>query len=84
MGPVEKGVTADIKNLGLDPEASGLAATALTLAKAMDEAAEPREVAVVGRELRAVLAQMGVTVGKAPGKDIVDELSSRRPAPRSA
>lgn len=84
MGPVEAGVAADIDRLGLDPAASGLAATALVLARAMDDAEEPREAAVVARELRAVLAQMGVKPATAPRKDIVDELSSRRPKPRSA
>jgi tellurite resistance protein len=84
MGPVEQGVTADIERLGLDPEASGLAATALVLARALDGAEEPREAAVVGRELRAVLAQMGVKPAGGPRKDIVDELSARRPSPRSA
>lgn len=84
MGPVEQGVTADIERLDLDPETSGLAATAIALARALDEAEEPREVAVVGRELRAVLAQIGVKPGAGPRKDIVDELSSRRPGRRRA
>lgn len=84
MGPVEGGVTADIQRLGLDPAASGLAATALVLARALDGADEPREAAVVGRELRAVLAQMGVKPAVAPRKDVVDELSSRRPKRRGA
>lgn len=84
MGPVEKGVSADIERLGLDPVTSGLAATAIVLARALDDADEPREAAVVGRELRAVLAQMGVKPASAPRKDIVDELSSRRPKRRSA
>ncbi len=78
MGPVEKGVRADLARLGLDPETSGLAATALVLAEGLDEADTPRENAVVARELRAVLAQMGVTAAGAPRKDIVDELKSRR------
>lgn len=84
MGPVEQGVTADIERLGLAPETSGLAATALALARGLDEAEEPRETASVARELRAVLAQMGVTPAAAPRKDIVDELSSRRPGRRGA
>lgn len=78
MGPVEQGVTADVERLGLAPETSGLAATALTLAKAMDGASEPREAAVVGRELRAVLAQMGVKPSGTVQRSFVDELKARR------
>lgn len=78
MGPVEQGVVADVERLGLDPESSGLAATALKLAKALDESSEPREAAVVGRELRAVLAQMGVKPQTVQKKSFVDELKARR------
>lgn len=84
MGPVEQGVTADVERLGLAPETSGLAATALVLARALDEADGAREAAVVGRELRAVLAQMGVNSAPAPRKDMVDELRSRRADRRKA
>jgi len=77
-GAIAKATSAQLAELGVDPAAHALAATALRLAAEVDSAPDPKAAATAARELRQAMA---VVVAGAPPKergDRVDELTSRR------
>lgn len=81
---VEPAVRNELRRLDLDPEVSGLAATALALAAELDAAQSPRDVAALGRELRAVLADIHRSTPEAQEEDALDDLAARRAERRRA
>lgn len=81
---VEPAVRAELQRLDLDPDVSGLAATALALAAELDAAETARDVAALGRELRAVLADIHRSTPEAREEDALDDLAARRAARRGA
>lgn len=83
-GAVHKATAAELAGLGLDPQESGLAQTALRLATELDCAATTRDAAAVGRELRAVLADIHKAAPAPQEEDAVDELAAQRAARRGA
>jgi hypothetical protein len=84
MPDVASAVRAELAALGLDPADSGLAATAIALALAMDDAESARDTASLGRELRAVLADIHRATPERQEEDGLDELNARRAARRGA
>lgn len=58
--------------------APGLTATALALAKALDDATAPTSAAVVARELRATLLELRKVAPAEAEGDALDELAGRR------
>ena len=78
-GAVAKATKQELAELGVSPESNASAASAMTLAKLMDSAADPKDVAAAARELRQA---MHTVRGLAPPKergDKIDELAARRP-----
>lgn len=84
MPDVASAVRAELARLGLDPADSGLAAAALALADALDAAELARDVAGLGRELRAVLADIHRAVPERQEGDALDDLAARRAERRGA
>ena len=80
MADVASAVTAELQRLSLDPASSGLAATALRLADALDGADTAAAIANLGRELRAVLADIHRSTPEPEEVDALDELAARRDA----
>jgi len=78
-GAVAKATRAELDDLGVSPDANASAAAAMRLAKIMDSAVDPKEVAAAARELRqAMHTARGLAVPKDRG-DKIDELAARRP-----
>ncbi|MFZ4143379.1 hypothetical protein ACOZDZ_22005 [Streptomyces griseoincarnatus] len=83
-GAIAKATTAQLEDLGIDPAAHALAATALRLAAEVDSAQDPKAAATAARELRQAMA---VVVAAAPPKqhgDKIDQLEERRTKRRAA
>jgi hypothetical protein len=80
-GSVERATRKQLSQAGISVQDSGLAAAAVILARMMDGAADPRESAAVGRELRMALAGLG-KARPAPARSGLDELRARREARR--
>ena len=78
MGPIETGVASDIADVNT-PGTEGLKATALQLARTLDEGAG-LAVAAVARELRAVLADL-LREDTDEHSDALAELITRMSAP---
>lgn len=77
-GPVARATVAELADLGVSPNGSAAAAAAVRLATELDSAADSREAAAAGRELRQSMAVVrGLAHPKALG-DRVDELTARR------
>ncbi|MET8826536.1 hypothetical protein ABZX40_41345 [Streptomyces sp. NPDC004610] len=77
-GAVARATAAQLDDLGVDPSAVALAATALRLAAEVDSAKDPKAAATAARELRQAMA---VVIAAAPPKergDRIDELNARR------
>ncbi|WP_228915929.1 hypothetical protein [Streptomyces sp. DH20] len=82
-GAIAKATTAQLEDLGIDPAAHALAATALRLAAEVDSAQDPKAAATAARELRQAMA---VVVAAAPPKERggrIDEIASRREEKRA-
>lgn len=76
--PVESVLTQVRRDLAQHPR-SGLKATACAIARAIDETTSPRELPALSKELRAVLAALGVDQAQdEPEVSGVDELTKRR------
>jgi hypothetical protein len=78
-GAVTKATEHELSELGVSPESNASAASAIKLAKLMDSAQDPKDVAAAARELRQA---MHTVRGLAPPKergDKIDELAARRP-----
>ncbi|MEV1063387.1 hypothetical protein [Streptomyces sp. NPDC050263] len=78
-GAVAKATRAELDDLGVSSETNASAAAAMKLAKIMDSAIDPKDVASAARELRQA---MHTVRGLAPPKDRgdkIDELAARRP-----
>lgn len=77
-GPVARATIAELGELGVSPNISAAAAAAVRLATELDSAADSREAAAAGRELRQAMAVVrGVAKPKGLG-DKADELAGRR------
>lgn len=77
-GAVARATVAELGELGVSPNGSAAAAAAVRLATELDSAADSREAAAAGRELRQAMA---VVRGLAKPKSLggkVDELADRR------
>jgi hypothetical protein len=78
-GAVAKATKQELSELGVSPESNASAAAAMRLAKIMDSAQDPKDVASAARELRQA---MHTVRGLAPPRergDKIDELAARRP-----
>lgn len=76
---VAKATKAELDELGVSPDSNASAAAAMKLARLMDSAKDPKDVAAAARELRQA---MHTVRGLAPPKergDKIDELAARRP-----
>jgi uncharacterized protein (DUF885 family) len=72
-------VRKELAPLPEDVRAGGLAASALTLAKRLDEAS-PRDAANIARELRTTLAELRTLANAAPEEDDpIAAIQNRRP-----
>jgi hypothetical protein len=78
MGPVESAVVADLESLDLKPGSASLAASAVALARKLDEDAG-LATAAVARELRATMTAL-VPVEDGTSSDI-DDLVAALSAP---
>lgn len=77
-GKVAAATIAELSDLGVSPNGNAMAAAAVRLATELDSAADSREAAAAGRELRqAMTVVRGLAVPKQRG-DKVDELENRR------
>lgn len=82
-GPVEAATRRDISDLPKRLQESGMAATALTLARRLDEAGL-RDSPPLARELRTVLVALQAQAPKKSEGDDLDELARRRAERRAA
>lgn len=80
-GLVEAAIRRQLSQAGISVEDSGLAAAAVVLARRLDGAGDPREVAALSRELRMNLVELGMA-RQAPAGSGLDELRARREARR--
>ncbi|MEU9793821.1 hypothetical protein AB0E27_24870 [Streptomyces sparsogenes] len=78
MGAVEDATRAELDQLRVAAEAPGLAETALTLARKLDEAEAPTSAAVVARELRGMMSDLRKLAPVGEEGDAVDELARAR------
>jgi hypothetical protein len=84
MGPEERGVRKDLRRVPAEHRSGGLAATALKLAKAIDAGPEPRDLAALSRELRALLIELAKFEAPGAKGGAVDDLNARRQKRRAA
>lgn len=83
-GAVARATLAELTDLGVDPETSAAGAAAVRLATELDSAADSREAAASGRELRQAMAVVrGLAKPKSVG-DAVDQVAERRDQRRKA
>jgi hypothetical protein len=76
-------VQAEIEHLRVAEVAPGLAAVAVSLAQALQEAEAPTSKAVVARELRATLLELRKVAPVESEGDALDELTRKREARRA-
>ncbi|MCX4974226.1 hypothetical protein [Streptomyces sp. NBC_00620] len=78
-GAVTKATRAELTDLDVSPDSNASAAAAMRLAKVMDSAQDPKEIAAAARELRQAMHTVrGLAAPKERG-DKIDELAARRP-----
>lgn len=84
-GKVESAVRRDLRSLDAGVRRSGLAESALALARRMDDPEQSdRDAATVARELRSTMAALRAVRPAVQRKDKVDEVAARRAARRGA
>lgn len=77
-GSVAAATIAELGELGVSPNGSAAAAAAVRLATELDSAADSREAAAAGRELRQAMAVVRALAKPKALGDRVDELTDRR------
>ncbi|MFI8254090.1 hypothetical protein [Streptomyces filamentosus] len=78
----EAAIRREIERLGVDDIAPGLAALAVDLAAAIDEADAPTAKAVAAREVRALMTELRSLAPIQSEGDALDELQEKRKARR--
>lgn len=78
MGAVTDAITTELVKLKADNTAPGLGELALSLARAIDESDAPTAIAVAGRELRAVMADLRKLAPVGEEGDTVDDIAAQR------
>lgn len=85
MGPLVQAVTADLERWGLEVQSTALAASALDLARRLDEPGiRPAAASMLHAQLRATLADLAKLAPAAPVQDGVTDLAAERMARRKA
>lgn len=84
MGAVTDAITNELVKLKADDTAPGLGELALSLARAIDETDAPTAIAVAGRELRAVMADLRKLAPVGEEGDTVDDIATQRAKRRAA
>lgn len=77
-GKVATATLAELADLGISPNGSSAAAAAVRLATELDSAADSREAAAAGRELRQAMAVVRGLAKPKPIGDRIDEVNARR------
>lgn len=77
-GKVAAATLAELADLGVSPNGNAAAAAAVRLATELDSAADSREAAAAGRELRQAMGVVRGLAGPKQRGDKVDELENRR------
>jgi ribosomal protein L7/L12 len=77
-------IRAEIEQLGVEAVAPGMAAVAMELAEAFEDAEAPTSKAVVARELSAVMKVLRSIAPVGEEGDVVDDLATRRAERRGA
>lgn len=80
---VAEGVEAEIEQLGVDDVAPGLCASALALARLLDEQSGATAAANAARELRAIMIDLRKLSPVGEEGDALDDLAQRREARRT-
>lgn len=78
-GAVAKATRQELAELGVSPDSNASAAAAMKLAKLMDSAPEPKDIAAAARELRQAMHAVRGLAPPAERGDKIDELAARRP-----
>ncbi|GHA61046.1 hypothetical protein ACFWMH_21995 [Streptomyces tendae] len=84
MGAVTDATEAELVKLHADQTAPGLGELALSLARAIDGTDAPTAIAVAGRELRAVMADLRKLAPVGEEGDSVDDIAAQRAKRRAA
>lgn len=83
-GRIEKATRLQFREAGISVQDNALAATAVMLARALDDGVGARDAAAVARELRATVTELTRESAKTPARTGLDELRARREARRGA
>jgi acetyl-CoA acetyltransferase len=84
-GDVERATRSELRRLKASVRTEGLAALAVSLARQIDTARGAVAAAAAAGQLRVILADLAkASEARAPVRDAIDELNSRRASKRSA
>lgn len=78
-GRIEKATRQQLRNANVSVQDNALAATAVMLARALDEGVGARDAAAVARELRATVLEL-VKAAAPQARSSLDELQAKREA----
>ncbi len=84
QGAVERGVLADLRSIPAYLRDGGQAKAALRIARLIDQDQQPKDVASLARELRALLTGILAEAPREGEQDAVDDISDELAARRAA